>query len=56
LAAALSTGSFAVPSHTTNQRWFCAPCAPWRAFDALGLMTPVQIWPFGLEVSENFTS
>src|ERR1700690_1790513 len=25
-APALSTGSFAVPSHTTNQRWFAAPC------------------------------
>jgi hypothetical protein len=49
----LSTGSFAVPSHTTNQRWFAAPCG---TFGPDGPTTPAQIWPFGLVVSLNFTS
>ncbi len=53
VAPALSTGSFAVPSHTTNQRWFAEPCG---AFGPDGLITPAQIWPLGLEASLNLTS
>ena len=51
VAAAVSMGSFAVPSQTTNHRspgWLrCAPAVP---------TTPAQIWPLGLLVSVNFTS
>ena len=50
LAAPLSTGSFAVPSHTTNQRW------GGPALVAGEPITPVQIWPFGLAASLNLTS
>src|ERR1700722_3943412 len=48
-----STGSFAVPSHTTNQRWFADPCG---AFGPDGPITPAQIWPLGLVASLNLTS
>jgi hypothetical protein len=48
-----STGSFDVPSHTTNQRWFAAPCG---TFGPDGPITPAQIWPFGLLASLNLTS
>jgi hypothetical protein len=50
LAATLSTGSFEVPSQTTNQR-----CVG-PALLAGPLTTPVQIWPFGLAASLNLTS
>jgi hypothetical protein len=50
LAAPLSTGSFDVPSHTTNQRW------GGPALVAGEPITPVQIWPFGLAGSLNLTS
>jgi hypothetical protein len=49
----LSTGSFEVPSHTTNQR--CG--GPAFGVAAAGEpITPVQIWPFGLAGSLNLTS
>src|SRR6516225_11646166 len=50
LAAPWSTGSFEVPSHTTNQR--CGGPPPVAGEPT----TPVQIWPFGLDGSLNLTS
>jgi hypothetical protein len=49
----LSTASFPVPSHTTNQRWFAAAGG---TFGPDGPTTPAHIWPFGLVASLNFTS
>jgi hypothetical protein len=49
----LSTGSFAVPSQTTNHRCGGEALA---ALGAVEPMTPAQIWPFGLLVSLNLTS
>src|SRR5882757_8499308 len=55
VAAVLSTGLVADPSHTTNQRsgvrWLRG--APAGGVDPT---TPAQIWPLGLVVSVNFTS
>jgi hypothetical protein len=48
MAPFVSTGSFEVPSHTTNQR-----CG---GVDEAEPTTPVQIWPFGLDGSLNLTS